>query len=73
MTTLRIASHTDWLVLKHEGMVRDDHAIGAIQSPSGVFVPLLFGTHPDSHGCRPWSGDGARAKRQGIAACSLGN
>ena len=73
MTTLRIAPHTDWLVLKHEGMVRDYHAIGAIQGPSGVFLPWLFGTHSGPNCRQPRLGDGSRTKCWDITACSLGN
>jgi len=73
MATLRIALHTNWLVLNHEGMVRDDHASGAIQGPSGCFLPLLFDVHPAANFCRPWSGDWLRAKRRGITAGSLVN
>ena len=70
---LQIAPHTDWLVLKHEAMVRDYHDIDAIQGPSGIFLPLLFGTNSEPNGRRPRSGDGSRATCRGIIARSLGN
>src|SRR5215831_17774397 len=73
MAMLQITPHSAWLVLKHEGIVRDDHAIGAIQGPSGVFLPWLFGTNSEPNGRRPRSGGGLRAKCRGIIAGSLGN
>ena len=73
MATLQITQHSAWLVLKHEGIGRDDHAIGAIQGPSGVFLPWLFGTNSEPNGRRPRSGGGLRAKCRGIIAGSLGN